>query len=96
LKYCGTDIPRKSESPVIMRFRIEFIFVNWRNEIPTDAARGKKSRRNKLKKKRKKASPVLFYRSECHPYQQGQKAHSTMQQILGMEWMQIELQIFLQ
>jgi len=41
LKYWGTDIPRKSESPIMMRLRIEFTFVNWRNEIPTDAARGK-------------------------------------------------------
>jgi len=33
------EIPRKSESPVIIRFLIEFMFVNWRNERPTAAAR---------------------------------------------------------
>lgn len=37
LKNWGTDIPRNSESPVIMRFLIEFMFVNWRNDNPTEA-----------------------------------------------------------
>ena len=32
------EIPRKSDSPVIMRFLIQFMFVNWRNDNPTEAA----------------------------------------------------------
>ena len=32
------EIPRKSDSPVIMRFLIQFILVNWRNDNPTEAA----------------------------------------------------------
>lgn len=30
-------MPRKSESPVIMRFLMQFMFVNWRNDKPTEA-----------------------------------------------------------
>lgn len=32
-------MPRKSDRPVMMRFLMEFMFVNWRKESPTDAAR---------------------------------------------------------
>ena len=32
------EIPRKSDSPVITRFLIQFMFVNWRNDNPTEAA----------------------------------------------------------
>lgn len=38
IKNCGMEIPRKSESPVIMRFLIQFMFVNWRKDNPTEAA----------------------------------------------------------
>lgn len=30
-------MPRKSESPVITRFLMQFMFVNWRNDKPTEA-----------------------------------------------------------
>lgn len=39
LKNWGTDRPRNSESPVMMRFLIEFMFVNWRKDNPTEAER---------------------------------------------------------
>ena len=32
-------MPRKSESPVMIRFLIEFMLVNWRNDNPTEAER---------------------------------------------------------
>lgn len=37
LKYWGMDIPSSSDKPTIVRFRIEFMFVNWSSEIPVDA-----------------------------------------------------------
>lgn len=37
LKYSGIDNPRKRETPVMKRFLIEFMFVNCRNDNPTEA-----------------------------------------------------------
>lgn len=47
-------MPRKSESPVIIRFLIEFILVNWRKDSPTDAAKiHKENKRNYTKREEK-------------------------------------------
>jgi hypothetical protein len=37
LKYSGTDNPKKKATPVIKRFLIEFMFVNCKNDSPTEA-----------------------------------------------------------
>jgi len=36
-KNWGTDIPRNRVSPMIIRFLMQFRFVNWRNDIPIEA-----------------------------------------------------------
>jgi hypothetical protein len=36
-KYSGIDKPRKSETPIMKRLRIEFILVNCIKESPTAA-----------------------------------------------------------
>lgn len=41
-KYSGTDSPKNSETPVMKRFLIEFMFVNCKKDSPTEAAMGKK------------------------------------------------------
>jgi hypothetical protein len=38
------DIPRNNVRPMIIRFLMEFKFVNWRNDIPTEADEKKKGR----------------------------------------------------
>jgi hypothetical protein len=37
LKYSGTDKPKKKATPVMNRFLIEFMFVNCKNDSPTEA-----------------------------------------------------------
>lgn len=37
LKYSGTDKPKKRATPVMKRFLIEFMFVNCKNDSPTEA-----------------------------------------------------------
>jgi hypothetical protein len=37
LKYSGIDKPKKKETPVMKRFLIEFMFVNCKNDNPTEA-----------------------------------------------------------
>lgn len=37
-------MPRNRESPVMMRFLIEFMFVNWRNDNPTEAGNKKQAK----------------------------------------------------
>lgn len=41
------DTPRKRERPVMKRFLIEFILVNWRNDSPTEAAKGNQKKESK-------------------------------------------------
>lgn len=42
-KYSGMDKPKKRATPVMKRFLIEFIFVNCKNDNPTEALDKKKN-----------------------------------------------------
>ena len=61
LKNCGIDIPRNSESPVMMRFLIEFILVNWRNDNPTEA----ENKETSYIKERNKKKTKFSYKTGC-------------------------------
>ena len=61
LKNCVIDIPRNSESPVMMRFLIEFILVNWRNDNPTEA----ENKETSYIKERNKKKTKFSYKTGC-------------------------------
>lgn len=90
LKNWGIEIPRKSERPVMMRFLIEFMLVNWRKDNPTEPACRKHENLSKVKRRSRQKDVNLDL-----SYQRVRKEHSTVQQILEMVWMQKQLQISL-
>ena len=85
-------MPRKSERPVIIKFLIEFMFVNWRNERPTAAAKRKEHKKICEWIKGLMNNIFIFF---FLSYQRGQRGHNAMLRKLGLVWTQTQHRICL-
>ena len=72
---------------------MEFMFVNWRNDIPIEADEQGKVIVNRWTRENVLQSNLSW---DYMAYPQGQREYSTVQQILGRVLKQTQLQIFLQ